>query len=167
MKNTIKDNLNQLSELLQSISEEDFSKQTEVLSGSTIGQHFRHILEFYLVLVDSKNNTISYDKRKRDRGIENSTKLALKSIKHIELKLENLNQEETISLDADFTEDGSRKSKIKSSMAREMAYCLEHSIHHQALIKAGLVSLKLKNLVNDKFGVAYSTLQYQNKICAQ
>jgi uncharacterized damage-inducible protein DinB len=167
MKNTIKDNLNQLSTLLQSISEEDYSKQTEVLSGSTIGQHFRHIIEFYLVLVDSKNNTINYDNRKRNTKIENSTELALKSIKQIETKLEKLNEEETIFLEADFTEDGSRKSKIKSSMAREMAYCLEHSIHHQALIKAGLVSLNIKNLVNDKFGVAYSTLQFKNKICAQ
>jgi uncharacterized damage-inducible protein DinB len=167
MKNTIIDNLNQLSTLLQSISEEDYSKQTEVLSGSTIGQHFRHILEFYLVLVNSSNNSICYDNRKRNTEIENSTELALKSIKQIELKLENLNEEEPIFLDADFTEDGSRKSKIKSSMAREMAYCLEHSIHHQALIKAGLVSLNIKNLVNDKFGLAYSTLQFKNKICAQ
>lgn len=167
MKKTIKENLDQLSELLQKISKREYTKQAEVLSGSTIGQHIRHILEFYLVLVESGNHIISYDTRKRDQTVEGTPELALKLIQTIRAGIDKLNEYEAITLDADFTEDGSIKSKIVSSYAREMAYCLEHSIHHQALIKAGLVSLNRKNLVNDKFGVAYSTLQYQNKICAQ
>lgn len=167
MKKTIEENLDQLSKLLHKISKGEYNKQVEVLSGSTIGQHIRHILEFYLALANSEDNIICYDTRKRDITIEESPELALKLIQIIRAGIEKLNENEAITLDADFTTNGSSQSKIKSSNNREMAYCLEHSIHHQALIKAGLVSLNLKDLVNDKFGVAYSTLQYQNKICAQ
>ena len=167
MKNAIQENLKQLTDLLQCIPKQNYTQQIEVLSGSTIGQHFRHIIEFYKTVIDATDDSVCYDKRKRDKQIEESPEIALKTIKSIILNIENLNNSKSLILEADFTKDGSVKSKIKSSVAREIAYCLEHSIHHQALIKAGLVSLNLKNLVNDNFGLAYSTIQFQNKVCAQ
>jgi hypothetical protein len=66
MKSIAKENLLQLKELLQVMKKEDFNRKTEILSGSSIGQHIRHILEFYLLLVSgSFSGTISYDKRQR------------------------------------------------------------------------------------------------------
>ena len=51
MKKIAKENLLQIKDLLQVIKTEHFTKKTEVLSGSSVGQHIRHILEFYLLLV--------------------------------------------------------------------------------------------------------------------
>ncbi|NQU55107.1 MAG: DinB family protein [Bacteroidetes bacterium] len=167
MKKVIKENLQQLTDLLNSISEQQYTKQIEILSDSTIGQHFRHIIEFYKTILNATSNSVCYDNRKRDKRIENSPAFTIKTIELILLEVEQLNENQLLCLEADFTEDGSGKKQIKSSAAREMAYCLEHSIHHQALIKAGLISMNLKQLVNDKFGVAYSTIQFQNNICAQ
>jgi len=45
-------------------------------------------------------------------------------------------------------------------------YCLDHAIHHQALIKIGLKELQIADLVGDDFGVAYSTLRYRASLDA-
>ena len=54
---------------------------------------------------------------------------------------------------------------IESNYYREVLYNLEHCIHHQALIKVALLSIKNINIA-DGFGVAPSTLQYRQE-CAQ
>jgi hypothetical protein len=50
---------------------------------------------------------------------------------------------------------------ISTSFERELVYCLDHAIHHQALIKIGLKELDCVDLVNGNFGVAYSTIRYR------
>ncbi|MCA1758587.1 MAG: hypothetical protein LC658_02365, partial [Bacteroidales bacterium] len=84
MKNVAKENLLQLKDLLQVIKTEHFTKKTEVLSDSSIGQHIRHILEFYLLLVSgSFSGTVSYDKRQRDKRIEQDPQFAVATIERL------------------------------------------------------------------------------------
>ena len=81
MKLAAKENLIQLMRLLKAISESDYTRKNEILSGATISQHIRHILEFYLLLIaGSFTNTINYDKRERDGAIENHPSNAIKKI---------------------------------------------------------------------------------------
>jgi uncharacterized damage-inducible protein DinB len=167
MKTIIRENLRQLTSLLKNISKEHYTQQVEILSGSTIGQHIRHTLEFYLILTNEKAGSICYDNRKHDKQIESSLESALKTIDHITTEIENLDEKQSTKFEADYSENGTNKKSMKSSIAREMAYCLEHSIHHQALIKAGLISLKQKPLVDDNFGVAYSTIKFKNNATPQ
>ncbi len=64
MKKTAKENLMQLQKLMNSINDSDYTETIDILSGATIGQHIRHILEFYLLLISGTfSGTISYDKR--------------------------------------------------------------------------------------------------------
>ena len=146
----------------------DYTKKLEILSGSTVGQHMRHILEFYLLLVTgSSDGIISYDRRERDIRIENNISFALSTADRLLLDIETLELSESVKLDADYTNDGTSQNLIKSTIGRELAYCIEHSIHHQAIIKAGLFTMELSDLVNEHFGVAYSTIRYRNNVCAQ
>ena len=164
MKNVAKDNLLQLKEMLQLISTEQYTRKSESLSGATVGQHIRHILEFYLLLVSgSFSGTISYDKRQRDRRIEESPQFAIETIDRLLPGIDTLEEQLMVKFEGDFTTDGAANRSIQSSVGRELAYSIEHSIHHQAIIKAGLIELGLKNLVNDKFGVAYSTIRYREQ----
>ena len=168
MKNVFIENLNQLTDFLHKISETDYVSKPAVLSGSSIGQHIRHILEFYLLLIDSaNNNTICYDKRDRDNNIENSKAYAIQVIAKISVNISNLDSKKTLNMKGDFTKGGDSEQCIISSVGREMAYCVEHSIHHQAIIKAGLIEMNLKNLVDENFGVAYSTIRHKKNVCAQ
>ena len=168
MKTTAKENLMQLTDLLNSISESDYTKETDVLSGATIGQHVRHILEFYLLLVSgSFTGTICYDKRERDIRIENDPSFARGKIEKLLSGMDTLIEGEAVKLEADYTIKGNSENTIISSVGRELAYCIEHSIHHQAIIKAGLIAMGLSEITDKHFGLAYSTIRYRDNSCAQ
>ncbi len=168
MKTTAKENLFQLKELLENISNDHYTSKPDILSGASIGQHIRHILEFYLLLISgSFSGTISYDKRKRDIRIEEDTVFALQTIERLLPGIDTLDEKHPVKLKSDYSTGGDSQSLIDSSVGRELAYCIEHSIHHQALIKAGLVALGAAHITNEFFGVAYSTIRYRNDQCAQ
>jgi len=162
MKTTAKENLMQLKNLLQSISLEDYSRKTDILSGSTIGQHIRHIVEFYLLLVTgSFTGTISYDKRERDKRIETDPGFAIDTIDNVVKGIETLDETSPVIFEADYSTTGTSENRIASSVGRELAYCIEHSIHHQALIKAALIIHGSAGVTDKNFGVAYSTIRYR------
>jgi hypothetical protein len=168
MKTVAKENLNQLKDLLVNISSEAYTEKPDVLSGATIGQHIRHILEFYMLLVSgSFTGMISYDKRERDIRIESDPGIAISVIERLLAGIETLDESYPVEFEADYSISGNTGNLIISSVGRELAYCIERSIHHQALIKAGLIAQGLQALTDEYFGVAYSTIRYRNNICAQ
>jgi hypothetical protein len=168
MKQPAKKNLEQIKLLLNSIENKDYTRKSEILSGSTIGQHVRHILEFYLLLISGTfSGTISYDKRERDIRIETDTKIARDIVEKLLKGIDTLDVKQPLIFEGDFTVEGASQTKIQSSAGRELVYCVEHSIHHQAIIKAGLISMGLSNLADGQFGVAYSTIRYRDQKCVQ
>ncbi len=168
MKSVAKENLLQIRDLLGNITEVNYTIKPEILSGASIGQHVRHILEFYLLLVSgSFSGTISYDKRERDIRIENNPEFAMQTIDKLLKGIDTLNTDLPVKIEADYTKGGNNQNLINSSVGRELAYCIEHSIHHQALIKAGLIDFGLGNVAGEHFGVAYSTIRYRKDQCAQ
>ena len=58
-----------------------------------------------------------------------------------------------------------KPEKISTNYFREIAYNLEHTIHHMALIRVGLRELG-DIPVDDSYGVASSTIKYRQQ-CAQ
>ncbi len=132
MKKTANENLMQIRELLKSIEKDDYTRKTEILSDASIGQHIRHILEFYILLVSgSFSGIISYDKRERDMRIETNPDFAIETINRLMKGMETLDVDFLLKLEGDFTSDGSSKKNIQSSVGRELAYCIEHSIRNQ------------------------------------
>lgn len=168
MKTVAKENLLQLKDLLLQIGQEHFTEKSAILSDSTIGQHIRHILEFYLLLVSgSFSGTISYDKRERDKRIENDPEFAAQTVDLLFAGIDTLDNGLQVKFEGDYSKSGDAQNVIFSSVGRELAYCIEHSIHHQAIIKAGLISMGLAHLADEHFGVAYSTIRYRKEKCAQ
>ena len=125
-----------------------------------MGQHIRHIIEFYTCLEESfclNLTQINYDKRKRDKSIEQDVHRAMLTIDKL---IDFLKEEKVVgkaSLVANFSLEDDQDCIIPTSYSRELAYCLEHSIHHQALIKISLSDQGLLHLVDGDFGVAPST----------
>jgi len=53
------------------LSDEVYSSPLDILSGSSIGQHMRHIVEFYTCLLSQQQGQIiNYDLRARNQLIE-------------------------------------------------------------------------------------------------
>ncbi|NJN26753.1 MAG: DinB family protein [Cyclobacteriaceae bacterium] len=168
MNTVAKENLLQLKNLLQQIGRDHFTEKSTILSGSTIGQHVRHILEFYLLLVSgSFSGTISYDKRERDLRIETDPEFAAHTVDRLLARIDTLENGLQVKFEGDYSKSGGAQNVIFSSVGRELAYCIEHSIHHQAIIRAALISMGLEHLTTRHFGVAYSTIRYRNGQCAQ
>lgn len=159
--------LQRLRAFLSKIDDPQFSREIINLGGSSIGQHTRHILEFYVGLIQgSACGCVNYDMRKRSMILETDTNAACEIIVLICSDLSTL-KDKSLLLQGDFSNEESEQNlPIQSSVYRELAYCLEHSIHHQALIKVGLIELDLLSCIDSTFGVAPATLRHR-KSCAQ
>lgn len=167
MINYCKENLAEIKTLISSLEQEQYQYKSQLLSGSSIGQHIRHILEFYLSIIKGLNQgVVNYDDRDRDLNLENKPSFAISCIDRLSKDIQDLHPEQEIMLSGNFYAEGETLKAIKSSIERELAYCLEHSIHHQALIKIGLIEQKIDHLINEGFGVAASTIRH-NQQCAQ
>jgi len=161
------DNLSQIKHLTQVISKELYTKPCDLLFKSSVGQHTRHALEFYLCLFKGLDESIvNYDERKRQYDIETFPNVASETIDEIIKKLKAVDKNKTIEVKANYTSDDNDEVCMNSTLYRELGFCLEHTIHHQALVKTGLKEIECLDLVNQYFGVAPSTLRNMKK-CAQ
>lgn len=68
-----------------------------------------------------------------------------------------------LQLVANFGTSEGLSEHLHSSLNRELAYVLEHGIHHQALIKMGVKQIKREELLDELFGVAPATVRYYKK----
>lgn len=154
--------LDQLGQVTRQLSNEQFRQPIAILSNSSIGQHVRHTLEFFICLMDAKNdNRLNYDNRRHDKFIEQEVDLALTVIQRIKEFVDGETGDFALQLDANYTVDQDQIISINSNFFRELAYNVEHAIHHMALIKIGLSTTFQFVQIPDHFGVASSTVRYQ------
>lgn len=156
------ENLSEIKKLCERLTPKDYAKPLDILSGSSLGQHIRHIVELYQAVEKSgKSDIINYDNRKRNHIIETSPQTASLEIQLLLDFLEGKPRDRNLILEGDFGTNGNFSRQIKTSLFRELAYNLEHAIHHQALLKIGLIQLKLDHLIDPNFGVAPATIRFR------
>ncbi len=157
------ENLISIASLIKKLSPEQYQFPSSYLSGASIGQHIRHVLEFYTCLSRAFNEggDVNYDQRNRDLQLEKELGEANKVIEQVITWLSSEKIMGEIQLKAAYTVTKDQTCTIPSSFQRELAYCLEHSIHHQALIKIGLFEQGLSKLTDSDFGVAPSTIKFR------
>jgi uncharacterized damage-inducible protein DinB len=154
----------QLTDSLNQLRPGQYIQVCKNLSGNTIGQHVRHIIEMFQCLdAGYPTGEVDYEKRKRDKQIETDKDFATGILTEISRQISRENK--TLYLLTYYDELQEKPEKIMTNYFREIAYNLEHTIHHMALIRVGL--RELGDLpVDDSYGVASSTLKYR-KQCAQ
>ena len=60
--------------------------------------------------------------------------------------------------------DNDKYYKTNTNISREIIFCIDHCIHHLAIIKIGLKLMNIKTK-DDNIGISPSTLKHR-KICA-
>lgn len=156
-----KNTLHQLVQTINYLSYDEYNEQITALSNATIGEHTRHIIELYQQLnYGYESGIINYDDRKRDYRLQQNIDFATEALATIIEKLEKPNKLLTL-----ISMYNNQTKGIESNYLREVMYNLEHCIHHQAIIKIGMMQLNLQP-VDESFGVAKSTLEYR-KQCVQ
>lgn len=157
----VKNNLEENIDLLRQLTNQELTTKNFKLSQATIGEHIRHSIELMnCLLINYETGIINYDKRQREIKIQTDVDYAITILENQIKNIEKPNK--SLSLVHNCY---SESELLPTNYFRELLYNLEHSIHHQALIKVALFSFPHIK-VSDSFGVAPSTLAYRNE-CAQ
>lgn len=153
----------QLTDLLKQLKPNEYNQSLAVLNGSSMGQHTRHVVEFYQCLLKGLcNGVVDYDARERNLMLENDLKFTINCLHEIENNIESIkNPNEPLLLAVSYCTYN--QDFIETNFMREMVYLVEHSIHHYALIRIGLQENFPKIFIPKNFGVAYSTVKHREE----
>ncbi len=157
--------LNQLEGTIRQLNEKDFSKPSSALGKSTIGQHTRHTLEFFLCLEKGfQKGIVNYDKRSHDKLIETDKFIALEAINQIRGFIITKKQDHPLKLEVGYERDSEDCLTIETNYFRELTYNIEHAVHHMAIMKIGLREVAPYVDFASDFGVAVSTIRHQDSL---
>jgi hypothetical protein len=154
--------LNQLSLLVNDISEDDFVKPSEALSRSTIGQHLRHTLEFFICFEQGfSKGIINYDQRAHDKLIESDKFIALSTINRIHDFVNSLGDDKHLKLEVGYDLKKENFITVDTTSTRELVYNIEHAVHHMAIMKIGVREVAPYIMLSKEFGIAASTVRFR------
>ena len=154
--------IGQLENTLARVTDEEFVRQSPALGGSTIGQHVRHTLEFFLCLEGGVAiGVVNYDKRAHSREMETDRSAAMAALNRVQQFVEDALEDLELKLEVCYGREQEDFYPIGTSLSRELAYNLEHTIHHMAIIKIGLRDIAAHVHLPPDFGVAASTLRFR------
>ena len=149
--------LDQLGSLVSRLPSDMYAAPLACLQDNSIGKHVRHIIEFYECLLSGlAEGAVNYDLRQRNLLIETDPGFTLTRIGAIQEKLPLL-ADASLMMNADL---GSGTGIFHSSVFRELAFTLDHCIHHLALIRVGMQQHCPHIPMEENLGVAFSTLRH-------
>ena len=163
MLKLIQDNitcLQQGKDLINSMTDDDYTEPNPKLESGSIGAHIRHNLDHYLCyLRQSPQAQVNYDDRSREEGIEKDRKVAAEHIDFIiqqisELSDTDLDQKIQVIMDCG---SGDPENWCESTPRRELQFLASHTIHHYAIVKMLCLNRGIKT--TSDFGVAPSTIK--------
>lgn len=156
--------LRQLEDLLDHLNDAQYRQKPVGIVNSSIGGHVRHCLDHVEALLRAiDTGELNYDHRERDTVVETSSRAAREVIHRLERQL--------LALWPDVLEHPLRMRTLLSpslapldvatSVGREVAFVLSHTVHHNAVIDVMARTLGVP--VPEKFGYAPSTLAHLEK----
>jgi uncharacterized damage-inducible protein DinB len=156
--------LRQLGELLKRLTDEQYIQKPVGVVPSSIGGHVRHNLDHVAALLAGlSGGAVNYDERQRCTDIERQRPAALAALVRLERELLGYPWEgapDSLRLTTLLTADG-EPVEVWSTLERELAFVLSHTIHHNSLI--GVIAALLGVARPPRFGYAPSTIAYQEQ----
>ncbi len=153
----------QMVDLLQQLDNKVYAQPLSVFNQSSVGQHFRHIIDFYNCLLNGCDcHMVDYCNRERNPLIEKDSDTAISVIEDINKRVQLIDESKTIEVKSDFSSNiDEDRTIIQSSLGRELMYAYDHALHHLALIKIGLQVHYPEIKVDANLGVAPSTIKFK------
>ena len=156
----LRDRLEELMRLVLTLPVDAYGARTSRVSGS-IGEHVRHVLEHISSLVACcPSAVLSYDHRTRGTAVETEPSAAVREMMRLDAALErwaDRSLDEPVAVTSVMAASGASVTGW-STMARELAFVMSHTIHHQAIV-ALLLEQQGTGLPDERFGYAPSTPQ--------
>lgn len=161
--------LHQLVEMLSAAGDSAYVLKPLNGTSGTLGGHVRHCLDHIKSFLDgAEAGVLDYDRRERGTAVEIRRAAALDVILELEDRLARLDRallHRTVRVSAMLDAEGTCMT-VRSSLARELAFVISHTIHHAALM-AGMCA-QMGVAVPEGFGYAPSTLVHlSTSACAR
>ena len=157
--------LRQTAALLGTLTDDQYARKPVGVVPSSVGGHVRHCLDHVDALLrGAGDGLLDYDRRERGTDVERSRTAALESIRRQERQLLDLpwpSGHRPLRLSVLVSPDAP-PSVVLSSLDRELAFTLSHTIHHGALI--AVMAKLLGVAVPPAFGYAPSTLAHGRRV---
>jgi len=159
----VRDVLSQGLTLLNDCNEHTYALKAGLPFNASIGQHYRHVLDHFLCLIEgSTRGTVDYDRRGRNLRIETDRDEAIVLTKTLVAFFDTLTEEECqrpieAIYSVGYGDAGAQSTK--TSLEREIAYCVSHAVHHFAIMR--LICAEMEINVPAEFGIAPSTLKHR------
>ena len=152
--------LRQLASVIESLSDSQYTQKPVGVIESSVGGHVRHCLDHVQSLLAAvKIGHLDYDHRQRGTPVETLRFSAMQLIDDLIESLHELPRfvfTRPITVSVSMSSDDEPVS-VLSSVGREMAYVLAHTIHHNAIL--GAMVKTLGGEVPERFGYAPSTIK--------
>lgn len=168
----IRDNISLLGQALQVLAKLSDASYTHEVSAamSSAAKHFRHIFNHYDALLGARGDKIDYETRERGTEIETSRAAAERKAHELTAALPGLTMKfsEGAVLQIErviHSADGRLQAlNYSSSLARELDFVHQHTVHHFAMIALILQHQGVD--VPAEFGMSPSTLRFNAALAA-
>ncbi|REG79433.1 DinB family protein [Marinomonas pollencensis] len=154
------ESLEQGRQFLKSINDEQYCYLASPHVTSSIGEHFRHLLDVFYSIY-RRTDFIDYNLRRRGHALETSRAAALVTIVELTQWLQVFTDESLdtpISVLAEVSLSHAQTCEMESTLGRELTFASLHATHHFAMAKVVVSLLNVK--VAGRFGYAPATVTY-------
>ncbi len=154
--------------LVNALSDEQYRFTDSSYTQSSIGQHFRHIIDMFMAVSHpGEPAIINYDARRRGADVETCRDVATRELNgiktyisgylnNLEDALELLKQD--MGVKTEVTIEETHSVVLRSNKLRELVFTSSHAVHHYALIS---MIAKIQGITLDKnIGVAPATATF-------
>ena len=154
----LRQRLDELMRLVGALPADAYRAKPSRVSGS-VGEHVRHVLDHVSSLVaGAPSAVLTYDHRMRGTAVETEPHAAVREMARLDAALEQWAEQpldESVAVAAMLSANG-RTITGRSTLARELAFVMSHTIHHQAIV-ALLLEQQGAAVPGGGFGYAPST----------
>ncbi|MCB9305867.1 MAG: hypothetical protein H6565_04670 [Lewinellaceae bacterium] len=150
--------IDQIHHVLVQLEPHEYRRQLPEFEGNTLGQHFRHILEFFQCLEKGiGSGVVDYASRERNLLYEDNPGVAAAAFGAFAEVLPGLDPSGIVQVKAEFGSD--ERPDYASTVGRELLFVYDHAIHHLAMIKIGLLVHFPAVRTGKDLGVSPSTIK--------
>jgi uncharacterized damage-inducible protein DinB len=150
--------LDDLCDVIDRVPDHVFARRPAGKPSGSLGAHVRHCLDHISALLEgAPDGHMSYDHRARGTETETSRSAALARIRALTAAVLDLDPRllsRCIRLNVKLDARGT-STEVQSTVGRELAFVISHTIHHNATIALLLADMGTE--LPDRFGVAPST----------
>jgi uncharacterized damage-inducible protein DinB len=156
--------LDELTLVISGLTDAQYVYKPVGVMPSSVGGHVRHWLDHVAALVALvETGTLNYDHRERGTPVETERSAALAGIARLAPALRDVTAAQLdlpVEVEILLTADGPPQT-FRSTVGRELAYVVSHSVHHNAII--GVMVQTLGGRVPPRFGYAPSTIAHATR----